>query len=248
MTVQTFNRNFVCKLFCLSLGLLLAPAPVLGYGNIADAQGCPAKKMLACEKHAFQENDEIGSVRLASLEKKVDSDRSELPAEAVRLKDLAEAYETNGDFKNAESLYLQSLNVINQTLGEEHPIGAFALINLADLYIQMDDYLKAEPMYLRSLMIINKALGPEHFFAALALNNIAGMYKNMGEYTKAEMMYLRSLDIHEKSLGPQHPNVAIPLNNLAELYRLMGKNKKAEPYYLRAKEIFKHAMENDIVE
>ncbi len=248
MTIQTFNRKFIFNLFCLSLGLLLVPAPVLGYGNITDAQGCSPIKMLACQKHAFQEDDEIGSVRLASLEKKIDSDRSELPAEAVRLKNLAEAYETKGDFRNAETLYLQSLDVINQTLGNDHPIGAFALINLADLYIQMEDYLKAEPLYLRSLMIINKALGPDHFFAALALNNIAGMYKKMGEYTKAEMMYLRSLDIHEKSLGYQHPNVAIPLNNLAELYRLMGKDKKAEPYYLRAREIFKHAMENDTME
>ncbi len=247
--MQSFNGKIA--LFCLSLGLFLNPASALGYGNFTDAQGCSSKIMLACEKNIYSEDGTSGFSRLASLEQNVDprnSNRSELPAEAVRLKDLAEAYETRGDFKNAEILYQQSLDVINQTLGEAHPIGAFALINLADLYIQMDDYLKAEPLYLRSLMVINKALGPDHFFAALALNNIAGMYKNMGEYSKAETMYLQSLHIHEKSLGPNHPNVAIPLNNLAELYRLMGKDKEAKPYFLRAKKIFQHAMENDTVE
>jgi len=247
--MQTFNGKIA--LFCLSLGLLLNPVSALGYGNFSAAQGCSTQKMLACQKNSYSEDGTSGFSRLASLEQNVDSrnsNRSELPAEAVRLKDLAEAYEIKGDFKKAETLYLRSLDVINQTLGEAHPIGAFALINLADLYIQMDDYQKAEPLYLRSLMVINQALGPDHFFAALALNNIAGMYKNMGEYSKAETMYLRSLHIHEKSLGPEHPNVAIPLNNLAELYRLMGKDKKAQPYFLRAKEIFKHAMDHDTVE
>ena len=74
MTLQTFNRKFIFNLFCLSLGLLLVPAPVMGYANFANALGCPSKKMLACEKHAFQEDNEIGSVRLTSLEKKIDSE------------------------------------------------------------------------------------------------------------------------------------------------------------------------------
>ena len=245
MVMQSLNRKSLFYFICLLAGLLFAPSSVLSYGNVVDAQGCPSKQRLACKKG---EPGELVPVRSVSLEKNPTESDSELPAEAVRLKNLAEAYENNGDFLKAESFYLQSLTIITQTLGVDHPIGAFALINLADLYIQMENYLKAEPLYLRSLEVIKKSLGPNHFFAALALNNIGGMYKNMGEYIKAEMMYLQSLNIHEKSLGASHPNVAIPLNNLAELYRLMGEKKKAEPYYLRARKIFQDAMENDLVE
>lgn len=245
MFMQPLNRKFFFYCIYLLAGLLLGPSSVLGYGNVSDAQGCPSKYRLACKKG---EPGELVPVRSVSLEKNNYEPNSELPSEAVRLKNLAEAYEDNGDYLKAESLYLKSLEVITQTLGIDHPIGAFALINLADLYIQMEDYLKAEPLYLKSLEVINKSLGPNHFFAALAMNNIGGMYKNMGEYIKAEMMYLQSLYIHEKSLGASHPNVAIPLNNLAELYRLMGEKKKAEPYFLRARQIFQDAMENDLVE
>jgi tetratricopeptide (TPR) repeat protein len=246
MIMQSIKTKFLFYLICLLAGSLLGPSTVLAYGNVVEAEGCSSKLKLAC---APSEPGELVPVRSASLEKNSDSsENSELPAEAVRLKSLAEGYEENGDFLQAESLYLQSMEVIAQTLGMDHPIGAFSLINLADLYIQMEDYLKAEPLYLRALEVISKSLGPDHFFAALAMNNIGGMYKYMGEYDKAEMMYLRSLKIHEKSLGASHPNVAIPLNNLAELYRLMGAERKAEPYYLRARKIFKDAMENDSVE
>jgi tetratricopeptide (TPR) repeat protein len=247
MIMQSINRKFLFYLIYLLAGSLLGPSSVLAYGNVVDAKGCSSKLRLAC---APGEPGELLPVRSASLERKYSSSSqdSELPTEAVRLKNLAEGYEQNGDFLRAESLYLQSMEVITKTLGMDHPIGAFALINLADLYIQMEDYRKAEPLYLRSLGVISKSLGPDHFFAALAMNNIGGMYKIMGEYDKAEMMYLKSLNIHEKSLGTSHPNVAIPLNNLAELYRLMGEESKAEPYYLRARKIFKDAMENDLVE
>jgi len=50
-----------------------------------------------------------------------------------------------GDYAKAEPLFLQTLEIQKQTLGEKHPGLAVSLLSVARLYVDMGDYAKAEP-------------------------------------------------------------------------------------------------------
>ena len=151
-------------------------------------------------------------------------------------KQAIELYQA-GKFNEAIPNAQQFLELMEKSLGPDHPATATALNNLALLYCSMGDYAKAEPLYQRAVKIDEKALGPDHPDTATAINNLGDLYRSVGDYAKAEPLFQRSLKIDEKELGPDHPGTAIDLNNLAELYRSMGDYAKAEPLFQRSLKI-----------
>jgi tetratricopeptide (TPR) repeat protein len=134
-------------------------------------------------------------------------------------------------------MYEETLQVLEEKLGPEHPSVATTLNNLAALYSYMGAYEKALPLYQRALDIREKMLGPQHPSVATTLNNLAALYSYMGAYEKALPLYQRALYIREKVLGPQHPDVANSLNNLALLYKNIGDYEQALPLYQMALDI-----------
>jgi tetratricopeptide (TPR) repeat protein len=157
---------------------------------------------------------------------------------AIALSRIANLYQDQGSYAEAEPLYLRSLKIREKHLGEEHPDTSTSLNNIAELYRSMGRYKEAEPLYLRSLKISEKHLGEEHPDTAVSLNNVATLYQSMGRYEEAEPLYLRSLKIREKQLGEEHPDTATSLNNIAGLYESMGRYEEAEPLFLRSLEIW----------
>ncbi|MGK7928483.1 MAG: tetratricopeptide repeat protein, partial [Spirulina sp.] len=70
---------------------------------------------------------------------------------ADNLNNLANLYESQGKYKAAKPLYMQSLELRKKLLGEEHPDVATSLNNLAFLYQSQRKYKDAEPLYMQSL-------------------------------------------------------------------------------------------------
>jgi tetratricopeptide (TPR) repeat protein len=180
------------------------------------------------------------------LKKMIDwCEGNEDPQFAFSLNQLACLYDSQGKYKVAEPLYLRSLSIWEQQLGENHPAVAAILNNLAILYNSQGKYKVAEPLYLRSLSISEEQLGEDHPDVAQSLNNLAELYHKQGKYNEAETLLLRSLSISEKQLGEDHPDVATILNNLAGLYNSQGKYKVAEPLYLRSLSIYEKQLGED---
>ena len=84
------------------------------------------------------------------------------PTWRTSLNNLAELYQAQGRYAEAEPLYRRSLAIREKALGPEHPDVGTSLNNLAELYRAQGRYAEAEPLYRRSLAICEKALGPEH--------------------------------------------------------------------------------------
>ena len=179
----------------------------------------------------------------------------EHPSVATTLNNLAELYESKGDYEKALTLYMQSLEIRENVLGPQHQSVAATLKNLAELYENMGDYVattlnnlaefyknmgddeKTILFYKRSLQISESVLGPKHPSIVPTLNNLAGLYRNIEDYETALPLYIQSFEISENVLGPEHPSVATILNNLAELYKIMGDYEKALLLYKRTLEI-----------
>nr|MDZ7998546.1 tetratricopeptide repeat protein [Aulosira sp. DedVER01a] len=153
---------------------------------------------------------------------------------ATSLNNLAELYESQGKYSQAEPLYIQALDLRRRLLGKEHPDVASSLNNLAGLYRSQGKYSQAEPLYIQALDLRRRLLGEEHPDVASSLNNLATLYESQEKYSQAEPLYIQALDLRRRLLGDEHPNVATSLNNLAALYRSQGKYSQAEPLYIQA--------------
>jgi tetratricopeptide (TPR) repeat protein len=144
-------------------------------------------------------------------------------------------------YTEAETFYLQALQIWEQTLDLEHSQVAYPLWGLAYLSFRQGQYAQAEPLYLRALRICKQTLGTKHLQVAQVLYDLATLYLEQGQYVQAESLYLQALQIREDMRGPEHPDVAYSLDGLANAHRLQGHYAQAETLYLRAVHIREHA-------
>lgn len=101
------------------------------------------------------------------------------------LSNLAAPYRSQGNWAEAEPLYLKTLAVSEKRPGPEHPATAAPLNNLAGLYAVQNRFLKVGPPYRRSIAINQRLWGPEHPKAVADLCNLVGLYRNLGHLRKS---------------------------------------------------------------
>ncbi|MBD0310696.1 MAG: tetratricopeptide repeat protein, partial [Microcoleus sp. T1-bin1] len=99
---------------------------------------------------------------------------------------LAQLYESQGRYSEAEPLYLQAVEIDRRSLPEDHPCLASGLNNIALLYKSQGRYSEAEPLYLQALEIDRRSLPEDHPYLAMDLNNLALLYESQGRYSEAE--------------------------------------------------------------
>ncbi|MBI4851749.1 MAG: tetratricopeptide repeat protein, partial [Acidobacteria bacterium] len=167
---------------------------------------------------------------------------NELVAKVNGVDSLARFYENKGEYANAESLYIQALEINRKMLGDNHPTTAVSINNLALLYSRKGDYIKAEALYLKTLEIYRKTLGENHRETATSISNLANLYNKKGDYTRAEKMYIQALEISRKAFGDNHALTANKINNLSALYYNKGDYSKAEPLLIQALAIYRKVL------
>ncbi|CAM9531494.1 unnamed protein product [Ectocarpus fasciculatus] len=166
--------------------------------------------------------------------------RQELLVEASAACDLGVVLAQQGEYEDADALFVRVLRDLGATVGEEHPNYASVLNNRAGLLGIQGKYEEADPLYLKGIEIGERTLGPNHPSLAVRLNNRAGLLESQGKYTEAEQLYERCMAIEEEALGPEHPSLAATLNNLAALKK--GKYTEAEQLCERCMAIEKEAL------
>ncbi|MBA2682543.1 MAG: tetratricopeptide repeat protein [Ktedonobacteraceae bacterium] len=139
-----------------------------------------------------------------------------------------------GQYKQAEPLLRNALEIKEATLAPNDPSTAESLNNLALLYQNQGRYEEAELLFKRALAIREETLGGEHPDTATSLNNLALLYQAQGRHEEAELLQKRDLAISERMLGGEHPDTATSLHNLALLYQDQGRYEEAEPLFKRA--------------
>ena len=167
------------------------------------------------------------------------------PGYAKILNALAVLYQAMGHWAEAESLFLQCLEIDDRRLGNNHRNDAVTLSNLASLHHARGHFAKAEPLYLQCLDIFERCPGKDYSLYATTLDHLASLYQEMGRFAKAEPLYLQCSEIFEHCLGQDHPHYAITLDHLASLYHAMGRFAEAIPLYQQCLEIFERRLGQD---
>ena len=138
----------------------------------------------------------VEQVRLATADPEI-----QLVVEAIAL-----LYRSSiGSYESEELLYIKSIAINREQLGDQHPDTAISLNNLAVLYKSMGRYEAAELLYLESMKIWKEQLGDRHPDTATGLNKLAVLYYNTHQYQKALAFIQEALPIYIQTLGSTHP-------------------------------------------
>ena len=153
---------------------------------------------------------------------------------------LASLYRDQGNYEQAEKLFMLAMSIRDNTLGKKNPMDpmlAAGLRELAEVRIVLGKFVESQPLLERSLLIEENFVGKESPLLAVTLINLARVHLNQQHYSVAEQLLKRTLAIQEKSLGAEHVSLAPTLTTLAEVLRQSGRAAEAESLDTRAQEL-----------
>lgn len=182
------------------------------------------------------------ATEVRTLTARVNGIKSEAYAAAVN--NLAFLYKVLEQYKPAQELYEEAVEVWRSALGEHHEDYAVGLMNLAELHRAAGHSVDAEPILRRALEIFRR-LGEENPRLAGALNNLAVLHERRGDYDEAERLHKQAVDIRRKLSGENSPDFAQSLNNLARVYERRDNPAAAETLYEQALWIYRAVLGAD---
>jgi len=149
------------------------------------------------------------------------------------------------DFKEAERLYLRSIELSrNRGSAPTEELGS-ALVGLAKVYFEMGQPAAAAVRAGQALTALESAVGPQHPELITPLLNMAFVKRNSGDAQSAEPFARRALDIAERSLGATHPHTADALLEYSRVLRQLHRKRDARKLESRAHTIVANSIRND---
>jgi len=153
------------------------------------------------------------------------------------MNDLGVLIGEKADFKKAEHLLRNALEIDENNHGPNHPEVANRLENLALLLKDTNRFEEAELLMRRALEINEINYGTNHPSVAKGLNNLALLLMATNQLEEAETRLRSALKIGENNNGPNHSVIGAGLGNLALLLMDTNRFEEAEPLILRALDI-----------
>jgi CHAT domain-containing protein len=152
-----------------------------------------------------------------------------------RKQTLAGAYQSAGDFANAEKLYTELLHAAEKEHGADSRDAQTALTQLSGVYLQQQRYDDVEPIVQRILAIIKKLDGENSREYAAELNTYGSLLQWRSEFSAAIRTYEDVLRHYEK-IAPAKDDSSLlsPLQTLAAAYWYGNQQPKAIATYDRA--------------
>lgn len=147
---------------------------------------------------------------------------------------FATFYGDHDRYEDAEKLFLKSLILQQQKLGNENIATLSTLNNLGALYLDARQLGKAKASLDLALQVKEIMLGPDHPRTLNSVNNMGNLLALQMKYDEATQMYQRTLEGYSKIHGPMHKTVLESLNNLGEIAMKKGDLQKAEQTFKTA--------------
>jgi tetratricopeptide (TPR) repeat protein len=140
----------------------------------------------------------------------------------------ASALYNEGQYKKAEELDVQVMQIRKRVLGDEHPDTLTSIADLASTYWDQGRWKEAEELEMQVMQIRKRVLGDEQPDTLIAIGNLALTYSNQGRLKEAEELAVQVMQIRKRLLGDEHPDTLITMGNLALTYSNQGRWKEAE--------------------
>lgn len=167
---------------------------------------------------------------------------AETPDYATFVDNLALAYQSKGNYAEAEKLYIKARDIRLKFLTKRDPDYAMSLNHLASLAHEIGDYKKAKDLYIQSLHIIKNYDGKYSTEYANYQSNLAALYCEIGSYDYAEVMLRHSIGILKKAKLEKHPDYASTLMSLANVFQTTGQPQKVIPLLDESSQIIREQL------
>ena len=168
--------------------------------------------------------------------------RDENLARASLLHRVAGLYDYQGQWKDAEKLQAQAVELRGGLLGEEHPLTLTSMANLASIYWKQGRWKEAESLFVQVIETSKRVLGEEHADTLTSIANLASTYWNQGRWKEAESLFVQVIEIKKRVLGEEHADMLTSIANLASTYWNQGRWKEAESLFVQVIEIRKRVL------
>ncbi|KAJ5667191.1 hypothetical protein N7507_003055 [Penicillium longicatenatum] len=152
---------------------------------------------------------------------------------------LGKAYWLEGQFKEAEDLQAQVMEVEKKKLGADHPNTLVSINNLASMYADQGRWKEAEELQAQVTDVRKTKLGADHPDTLTSINNLASIYTQQGRWKEAEELQVQVMEVEKTKLGADHPDTLTSINNLASIYTQQGRWKEAEELQAQVMEVEK---------
>jgi tetratricopeptide (TPR) repeat protein len=175
---------------------------------------------------------------------------------AMNLVDLARAHGNIGQENEAETLFLEAVNIYRRLAQTNSDLQAYmgeVLMGLGDLYFGQKKYHHAEPACLEALQIARARnfIGPDgHLltYVAKVLVNLGRIYHATDRIQQAEQFYSEALSFHRR-LAQETPtrisSLALMLQNVGSFYAETKRPSQAETFYEEALKLLCPLAEKD---
>ncbi len=162
---------------------------------------------------------------------------------AVMLLEIARCNLALRNLDQAEDQLKDILQILENTVGAEHPHYGWTLDLLAEHSLYVEDYDRAEAYYLRSIKIQEAAFGNQHSSYSTAINNLATLYDGTERYDEAVPLYREALDIIRPAEGDTNLDYDITLTNLATALIEIARQESRQDHFAEALESLLEAHE-----
>ena len=149
------------------------------------------------------------------------------------------ALKENGDFKSAEQLEIQVMDMRKKLLSMEHRDTLIIMANLANTYWKQGRWNEAEQLQIQVMDMRKKLLGADHLNTLTSMANLAVTYWNQGRWNEAEQLQIQVMEMKKKRLGADHPDTLTSVGNLASTYRNQGRWNEAEQLEIQVTDTIK---------
>ena len=134
---------------------------------------------------------------------------------------------TDGRYDEAETPFVEVMQMRQRVLGVEHPDTLTSIANLASTYRNQGRWKEAEDLDVQVMETSKKKLGADHPVTLTSMANLASTYRNQGRWDAAEELEVQVMETRKKKLGADHPDTLTSMNNLAFTWKGTGKETEA---------------------
>lgn len=154
--------------------------------------------------------------------------------------------ERNRDFDRSRELYRKSLELVAESLGEDHREYALTLRSMGVMERKAGNYAESLRLLRLAMSKIKAAQGPNHPDIGNMLGHIADVQFEQGQFSTALATERESLAVVQEAYGAEHVKVADQLEEVAAVELSNFSARRAVELYERALEIRRQAEDEPI--
>lgn len=152
--------------------------------------------------------------------------------------ELAKIYNRSGDTEAANREAFEALEILQETLGADHPRVAGVHLVLGQVAGELRDLKRAREHLKAAHEVQARTLGESNLFAGQTLVQLGRIELLARDADASANAYLGALGTFEDVYPPDHTNIAVVLANLAGARRAQGRYDDALKLMQRARKIF----------